>query len=192
MADIAENTGAEITKSKITTKELVFTALMAVIIAVCSWISIPTTVPFTLQTFGVFMAVGLLGGKKGTVSVLVYILLGAVGVPVFAGFSGGIGVLFGATGGYIVGFLLSGLVYWAITAAFGEKLPVMIIAMALGLIVCYAFGTVWFMIVYAKNTEAIGLMTALGWCVFPFIIPDCIKIALAIVLTKQLKKHVKF
>lgn len=191
MPDITENVGAEVTKSKITTKELVFTALMAVIIAVCSWISIPTTVPFTLQTFGVFMAVGLLGGKKGTVSVLVYILLGAVGVPVFAGFSGGIGVLFGTTGGYIVGFLLSGLVYWAMTAAFGEKLPIMIIAMVLGLIVCYAFGTAWFMIVYAKNTAPIGLMTALGWCVFPFIIPDCIKIALAIVLTKQLKKYVK-
>lgn len=191
MADITENVGAEVTKSKITTKELVFTALMAVIIAVCSWISIPTTVPFTLQTFGVFMAVGLLGGKKGTISVLVYILLGAVGVPVFAGFSSGIGVLFGTTGGYIVGFLLSGLVYWAMTAAFGEKLPIMIIAMVLGLIVCYAFGTAWFMIVYAKNTAPIGLMTALGWCVFPFIIPDCIKIALAIVLTKQLKKYVK-
>lgn len=191
MADITENVGAEVTKSKITTKELVFTALMAVIIAVCSWISIPTTVPFTLQTFGVFMAVGLLGGKKGTISVLVYILLGAVGVPVFAGFSGGIGVLFGTTGGYIVGFLLSGLVYWAMTAAFGEKLPIMIVAMVLGLIVCYAFGTAWFMIVYAKNTAPIGLMTALGWCVFPFIIPDCIKIALAIVLTKQLKKYVK-
>ena len=147
MAEIAENTGAESTKSRITTKELVFTALMAVIIAVCSWISIPTTVPFTLQTFGVFMAVGLLGGKKGSLAILVYILLGAVGVPVFAGFSGGIGILFGTTGGYIVGFLLSGLVYWAITAAFGEKLPIMITAMVLGLIVCYAFGTAWFMIV---------------------------------------------
>lgn len=192
MADITENVGAEVTKSKITTKELVFTALMAVIIAVCSWISIPTTVPFTLQTFGVFMAVGLLGGRKGTISVLVYILLGAVGVPVFAGFSSGIGVLFGTTGGYIVGFLLSGLVYWAMTAAFGEKLPIMIIAMVIGLLVCYAFGTAWFMIVYAKNTAPIGLLTALGWCVFPFIIPDCIKIALAVVLTKQLKKYVKF
>lgn len=192
MADITENVGAEVTKSKITTKELVFTALMAVIIAVCSWISIPTTVPFTLQTFGVFMAVGLLGGKKGTISVLVYILLGAVGVPVFAGFSSGIGVLLGTTGGYIVGFLLSGLVYWAMTTAFGEKLPIMIIAMVIGLLVCYAFGTAWFMIVYAKNTAPIGLMTALGWCVFPFIIPDCIKIALAVVLTKQLKKYVKF
>lgn len=191
MADMAENAGANITKSKITTKELVLMALMSVIIAVCSWISIPTTVPFTLQTFGVFMAVGLLGGKRGTISVLVYILLGAVGIPVFAGFSGGIGVLFGTTGGYIVGFLLSGLVYWALTAALGEKLPIMIIAMVLGLAVCYAFGTAWFMIVYAKNTEAVGLMTALGWCVFPFIIPDCIKIALAIVLSKQLKKYVK-
>lgn len=191
MADMAENAGANITKSKITTKELVLMALMSVIIAVCSWISIPTTVPFTLQTFGVFMAVGLLGGKRGTISVLVYILLGAVGIPVFAGFSGGIGVLFGTTGGYIVGFLLSGLVYWALTAALGEKLPIMIIAMVLGLTVCYAFGTAWFMIVYAKNTEAVGLMTALGWCVFPFIIPDCIKIALAIVLSKQLKKYVK-
>lgn len=191
MAEIAENTGAESTKNRITTKELVFTALMAVIIAVCSWISIPTTVPFTLQTFGVFMAVGLLGGKKGSLTILVYILLGAVGVPVFAGFSGGIGILFGTTGGYIIGFLLSGLVYWAITAALGEKLPIMITAMVLGLIVCYAFGTAWFMIVYAKNVEAIGLATALGWCVFPFIIPDCIKIALAIVLTKQLKKYVK-
>lgn len=191
MADMAENAGANITKSKITTKELVLMALMSVIIAVCSWISIPTTVPFTLQTFGVFMAVGLLGGKRGTISVLVYILLGAVGIPVFAGFSGGIGVLFGTTGGYIVGFLLSALVYWGITAAFGEKLPIMIIAMVLGLAVCYAFGTAWFMIVYAKNTEAVGLMTALGWCVFPFIIPDCIKIALAIVLSKQLKKYVK-
>lgn len=191
MADMAENAGANITKSKITTKELVLMALMSVIIAVCSWISIPTTVPFTLQTFGVFMAVGLLGGKRGTISVLVYILLGAVGIPVFAGFSGGIGVLFGTTGGYIVGFLLSGLVYWALTAVLGEKLPIMIIAMVLGLAVCYAFGTAWFMFVYAKNTEAVGLMTALGWCVFPFIIPDCIKIALAIVLSKQLKKYVK-
>ncbi|MCD7731336.1 MAG: biotin transporter BioY [Oscillospiraceae bacterium] len=164
---------------------------MAVIIAVCSWISIPTTVPFTLQTFGVFCALGLLGGKKGTFAVLVYIILGAVGVPVFAGFSGGIGALLGSTGGYIVGFLLSAIAYWLITKAFGDKLPVMIIAMAVGLIVCYAFGTIWFMYVYARNTGSIGIITALGWCVFPFIIPDAIKIACAIILTKRLGKYVK-
>lgn len=181
----------EIKKSFFTPKELAFTALMAVMIAVCSWISIPTTVPFTLQTFGIFCAVGLLGGKRGTFAVLVYIILGAVGVPVFAGFSGGVGVLFGSTGGYILGFLLSAIAYWIITMAFGDKLPVMIIAMAVGLLVCYAFGTAWFMFVYAKNTGAIGLTTALGWCVFPFIIPDAVKIACAILITKRLGKYVK-
>lgn len=195
MQNNVETTGEiaspEVKKSFFTPKELAFTALMAVIIAVCSWISIPTTVPFTLQTFGVFCALGLLGGKRGTFAVLVYIILGAVGVPVFAGFSGGIGVLFGSTGGYIIGFLLSAIAYWIITKAFGDKLPVMIIAMAVGLLVCYAFGTAWFMFVYAKNTGAIGLTTALGWCVFPFIIPDAIKIACAILLTKRLGKYVK-
>lgn len=178
-------------KFKLTVKEMVYIAMFAVIIAVCSWISIPTTVPFTLQTFGIFCAVGMLGGKRGTLSVLVYILLGAVGIPVFAGFSHGIGALLGATGGYIIGFLFLALAYWVLTSAFGEKLPVMVAAMVMGLILCYAFGTVWFMIVYTKNNEAIGLWTALTWCVFPFIIPDLLKMALAILLTKRVGKYVK-
>jgi biotin transport system substrate-specific component len=186
-----ENIEKTRSKSLFTVRELAFTALMAVIIAVCSWISIPTTVPFTLQTFGVFCALGLLGGKRGTFAVLVYIILGAIGVPVFAGFSGGIGVLFGSTGGYIVGFILMALAYWLITKAFGDKLPVMIISMVVGLAVCYAFGTAWFMLVYAKNTGAIGLGTALGWCVIPFIIPDLVKMACAILITKRLGKYVK-
>ena len=177
-------------KSKWSAKDMAYVAIMAVVIAICSWISIPTTVPFTLQTFAVFLAVGVLGGRRGTFAVLVFILLGAVGVPVFAGFQGGIGVLLGTTGGYIIGFLLSALLYWAMTRALGEKTPVMVAAMVLGLIVCYAFGTAWFMVVYARNAGAIGLGTALGWCVFPFIIPDLVKIALAVGLTRVLKPHV--
>lgn len=164
-------------------------ALFAAIMAVCSWIQIPMTVPFTLQTFAIFCALGTLGGKSGTISVLVYIVLGAVGVPVFAGFSGGMGVLMGTTGGYIIGFLFTALLYWAITHFFGEKLPVMIIAMVLGLLVCYAFGTAWFMIVYANANGVVGLITALGWCVFPFIIPDLVKIALAILIAKRIPKR---
>ena len=95
------------------THDMVFIAVFAVLMAICSWISIPMAVPFTLQTFGVFIAVGILGGKNGTLAVLIYIILGAIGVPVFAGFQGGIGVLAGSTGGYIVGFLFSALVMWA-------------------------------------------------------------------------------
>ena len=173
------------------TNDLVYIAVFAVVMAVCSWISIPAQVPFTLQTFGVFMAVGVLGGKRGTMAVLVYVLLGAVGVPVFAGFSGGIGALLGNSGGYIIGFIFSALVMWAFEKFLGRKPVVQIISMIVGLLVCYAFGTVWFMVAYARSTGAVGLMAVLGWCVFPFIIPDLIKIALAYVLSGKVRKYAR-
>ena len=93
------------TKTKLSVRDMAYIAMFAVIMAVCSWISVPYVVPFTLQTFAVFLAVGVLGGKRGTLAVLIYILLGCVGLPVFAGFSGGIGVVLGCTGSYIAGFL---------------------------------------------------------------------------------------
>ena len=176
------------TRSK--TYDIVYIGVFAVIMAICSWISIPTAVPFTLQTFGVFVAVGVLGGKRGTLSILVFILLGAIGVPVFAGFSGGIGVLAGTTGGYIIGFLFSALVMWAMEKLPGKKSVMQIVSMIVGLIVCYAFGTAWFMIVYSRANGAVGLATVLGWCVIPFIIPDIIKIVLAYGLSRKLRKFV--
>ena len=166
-------------------------ALGAVIIAVCSWVSIPTVVPFTLQTFAVFSVLGLLGGKRGTISILIHILLGAVGVPVFSGFSGGFGVLLGPTGGYIIGFILMGLLYWLMEKLFGVKIYVRIISMVLCLLVCYAFGTAWFMIVYAKQSGPIGLGTALLSCVVPFIIPDFVKMGLAMLITSRVGKYLK-
>lgn len=178
-------------KNKLNVLDLAYIGAFAALMAVCSWISIPTTVPFTLQTLGVFLAISLLGGKRGFLSVLVYILLGMVGFPVFSGFKGGLGAIIGTTGGYIVGFLLTALVSGLIMDKFGKKIPVMMIAMLLGLIACYALGTVWFMYVYAQKTGPIGLMTTLGWCVFPFILPDCIKLALAILIEKRVGKYVK-
>ena len=179
------------TKSKITTKDMAYIALFAVIIAICSWLSVPATIPFTLQTFGIFFTVGVLGGKRGTLSVLIYLLLGIIGIPVFSGFTGGVGRLLGTTGGYIIGFLLSAMVMWAMEQFLGKKRWVLAISMVLGLIVCYAFGTMWFMFVYANSTGPIGVWTALGWCVFPYIIPDLIKIALALVLCKKLAQIIQ-
>ena len=95
---------------KFSTRDLCFCAIGAALIAVCAWISIPADVPFTLQTFAIFTVCGLLGGRRGTVSVLVYLLLGAVGAPVFAGFRGGFASLIGTTGGYLVGFILLALI----------------------------------------------------------------------------------
>ncbi len=180
----------ETAKQRIKTADIVFIALFAALMAVCSWISIPTVIPFTLQTFGVFMAVGVLGGKRGTIAVLVYILLGAVGIPVFANFTGGPGALFGPTGGYIVGFLLSALVMWVMELIPGKKALVRILSMVVGLFVCYALGTVWFMVVYGRQTGPIGLAAALGMCVVPFIIPDLAKLVLAFILSGRLRKYV--
>ena len=178
-------------KPKMRTVDMAYIAMFAVVMAVCAWISIPAAVPFTLQTLGVFLAVGMLGGKRGTLAVLIYLLLGAVGMPVFAGFNGGLGYMLGSTGGYIVGFALSALTMWGFEAMLGRKTWVLAVSMVLGLAVCYAFGTAWFMVVYARNTGAIGLMTALGWCVIPYIVPDLVKIALALLLQKLLSSAIR-
>ncbi len=172
---------------KLTVKDMALCALFAALIAVCSWISVPAAVPFTLQTFAVFAAVLLLGGKRGSLAVAVYLLLGAVGVPVFSGFKGGIGALLGPTGGYILGFLISALLIWAVTARFGESLGVLVAALLLGLAVCYAFGTAWFVVVYSRAKGPISVGSALGMCVVPFILPDLCKIALALLLSSRLK-----
>lgn len=176
---------------KMKTLDMVYIALFACLMAICSWISIPGEVPFTLQTMGVFLAIGLLGGKRGTLAVLVYILMGVIGLPVFSGFSGGIGKLVGVTGGYIVGFLASALVMWAMEALLGKKKWVLALSMVIGLLVCYAFGTAWFMVLYTSSKGAITLGAVLGMCVIPYIIPDVIKIAVALLLTNILKRFVK-
>lgn len=182
-------TTAAATRSK--TYDMVYIAVFTVLIAVCSWISIPAAVPFTLQTFAIFLAVTVLGGKRGTLAVVVYILLGITGIPVFAGFTGGVHILAGNTGGYIIGFIFSALVMWAMEAMLGKKLWVQALTMIIGLALCYAFGTIWFMVVYTRNAGAVGLVTVLGWCVIPFVIPDLIKVALALAMGKRLKAAIK-
>ena len=180
--------------SRFRTVDLAYIALFAVLMAVCAWITIPIPKPFvqfTLQTFAVLMAIITLGGRRGLYVTVVYLLMGAVGVPVFSGFRGGLSVLLDTTGGYIIGFVASALVYWLVTSRLGESLPVVIAACVLGLVLCYAFGTAWFMVVYAQNSGPVGLMTALGWCVFPYIIPDLVKLALAVLLSRRVKKFLK-
>ena len=176
---------------KLSTLDIVYIGLFACLMAICAWISVPGEIPFTLQTMGVFLAVGLLGGKRGTLAVLVYVLMGAVGLPVFSGFTGGLGRLLGVTGGYILGFLASALVMWAVEKLLGEKDWAKVIGMLLGLLACYAFGTAWFLVLYTKTKGAITLGAVLGMCVIPYIVPDLLKIAGALILTKPLRRFVK-
>jgi len=152
-------------------------------IAVCAWISVPFAVPFTMQTFGIFCTLFILGGKKGTIAVAVYILLGAVGFPVFSGFTGGIGRIFDATGGFIWGFLLCAGAYW-IVEAHTRKKTVRIVAMMSGLIGCYAVGIIWYAIVYAK-ADAMAVISA---SMLPFALLDLLKLFAAYGVSNAVKR----
>ena len=190
----AGSTGSERTSgmpggaSRLSTKDTVFIGIFAALMAICSWITIPMAVPFTMQTFAVFLACLVLGGRRGTLSVLVFIILGAVGVPVFHGFTGGPGVLLGSTGGYIIGFIGTALVLWGMERWYHGSKARAAAAMLFGLLVCYALGTAWFMVVYARANGPVSLMTVLGWCVLPFIVPDLIKIGLAMAVAPVIRQ----
>ena len=173
---------------KYKTRDTVFIAMFAVLIAICSWISIPTVIPFTMQTFAVFLALNYLGAGKGTLCVCVYLLLGLLGLLVFANFTSGIGMLLGTTGGYMIGWILAGLVMGLLERLLGRKLWAQAVSMLIGLVVCYLSGTVWFMAVYAEHTGVIGMWTVLVWCVISFVVPDLVKLFLALCVSQRLKK----
>lgn len=183
----------DLTANKFQTKDIAYIGIFTALMAICSWISLPlpSGIPVTLQTFGVFLAVGILGGRRGTLAVAAYLLLGLVGAPVLAGFSGGVGSYLTPSGGYLVGFLFTALLMWGMERLLGQKKWVLLLSMILGLAVCYAFGTAWFMVAYAKSEGAVGLLAVLGWCVFPYLLPDAVKLALAWLLSGELRHHVR-
>ena len=171
-------------------KRLVRIALMAALLCVCSFLTVPFAVPFTMQTFGVFCALLLLGGKDGTAAILLYILMGAAGLPVFSGFRGGIGHLLGPTGGYVIGFLLSGAVFRLLEKQGERHRAVRWASLLLGLAACYLSGTVWFTAVSAGKGNRIGFAAAMGSCVLPYVIPDLLKAALAVYTAERIRNRI--
>lgn len=173
-------------KKKFKTLDIVYIGLFAALIAVCSWIAVALTVSITLQTLAVCLTAGLLGWKRGTLTVVIYILLGMVGLPVFTGFKSGIAAVTGPTGGYIVGFVFTALIVGAAVEKIGKRLWQNILFMAIGILVCYLFGTIWFMLAYN-----VTFFSALSTCVLPFLLPDAVKIIIAASLVNRLKRFVK-
>ena len=152
--------------------------------AVCAWIAVPAPLPITLQTFAVLLATGLLGFKGSVASVATYILLGAVGLPVFSGFSGGIGVLSGPTGGYVIGFLLIPVVSHFVR--YISKGKYLALSLALGIVACYLCGSIW----YALWLGDGSLLSALAATVLPFILPDAVKLILSLIIIKRVGRFV--
>ena len=170
-------------------KNMALCGLFTAVLAVCAWISVPFgDSVITLQTFGIFLTLGLLGGRLGSLTIFVYLLLGAVGVPVFSAFRGGLGALLSTTGGYIFGFMLTGILYWLLTSV--KDSPAMrLLAMILGLLLCYGCGSYWYLSRYL-NPESAALGLVLLKCVVPYLIPDAVKLSLAWLLTGRLKRFV--
>lgn len=178
-------------KKVLTVQDMVLIAIFAALIAACSYIQIPLgPVPFTLQTFAVFTTAGLLGTKRGTIAVVIYILLGVIGIPVFAG-SGGPGIIVGPTGGYITGFIFTVIIIGLIMNVFkknatGLKFVMTVVAIVVGDAICFIIGTIQFMVVMKVN-----LAVAMGYCVIPFILPDLVKIIVAAIVVNRVKKYVR-
>ncbi|HHY98083.1 MAG TPA: biotin transporter BioY [Firmicutes bacterium] len=176
-------------------REMIIAALFAAVIVVLSQISVAipvSPVPITGQMLGVFLAGGILGSRLGSLSLLIYVLLGAIGLPVFAGAHGGITVLVGPTGGYIWGFILGSYVLGSIvkrcspTGDTPGARKVAYISTALGMLAClaivYLIGTIQLAIVVG-----IGLMRALVIGVLPFIPLDIAKLLIATVLSVSVR-----
>lgn len=179
------------TRRKSVAVEISYVALAVALITVCAWISVPiSAIPVTLQTFAVCFIGALLGWKRGCAAIFVYVLMGLIGIPVFAGFKAGAAALFGPTGGYIFGFFFLAVIpalfkqisvknKWGRTAIFYS-------ASIVGATIMYFFGTVWFVLMYQCT---VGY--AISLCVLPYILPDLVKLFIAAFLAVRLEKSIR-
>lgn len=165
---------------------MAYISLSAGLLTISAWIHVPILdISFTMQTFALVFLLDLLGGKRTTLAVTVYLALGAAGLPVFTGFQGGFSALLGITGGYIWGFLATA-VFWWILSPKKRKLP----AALLGLLLCYGCGTAWYFLAYTSRSAG-ELWAVIARCALPYILPDLVKTILALKVSGRLKPVVK-
>jgi biotin transport system substrate-specific component len=166
-------------------KPLILCSLFAALTGICSIISIPlpfSPVPINLALLSVYMAGGLLGAKYGSLSQIIYLLLGAIGLPVFHNLTGGLAIIAGPTGGFIIGYIAAAFIVGLFYSR-SNKTSALVVGILAGLTACYAFGTFWF--IYITGTYS--LEAALLLCVIPFLPGDALKILAAVFLIKKLR-----
>lgn len=179
--------GASTSKTK--TKTMALIGVMAAVTCILGPLSlaIPVSpVPISLTNLAVYFAIYVLGMKRGTISYCIYLLLGLVGLPVFAAFTAGAGKLFGPTGGYLIGFIFMALICGFFIEKWEKKLYMHFIGMVLGTAVCYVFGTAWL-----AYTAHMGFAAALAAGVIPFIPGDLAKIIIALIAGPVIRKQLK-
>ncbi len=172
-------------KTKWSVREMALVAIMSAVMCVLGPMSVPIgPVPISLTNLAIYLAIYILGGKRATLSYLVYLLIGMAGVPVFSGFTGGFGKLFGPTGGYLIGFIFMALLAGLFIDRAHQKVSWSLLGMILGTIVCYAFGTVW--LAYQAH---LSMAAALAAGVIPFVPVDFAKMVVAAVVAPQIRRQ---
>lgn len=171
-------------KRKITTQQMVLVAIMTALTCILAPFSLPIgPVPISLTNLVIYFSLYLLGWKLGTLSYVIYLLIGLVGVPVFSGFTAGPAKLFGPTGGYLIGFIPMAIIAGIVIDKFSQRW-IQILGMIVGTAICYAFGTAWFCIQAGYTVSA-----ALAVCVIPFIPADLIKMVIAMIIGPEIRKR---
>lgn len=164
-------------------KNLCLIGLFLALLAICSYVHLPIfSTAFTLQIFGIYLCLFVLGAKKGLICIGVYILAGMLGLPVFSGFMGGFGVILGKTGGFIIGFLPSALLCSVLVRVFKKGALYEFLAAVISLLPCYIIGVLWFSYVYFGGISPEALIPSVTLSLLPFILPDIIKLAAAVYL----------
>lgn len=175
-------------KTLFSTRDISYISLCSVFLIICSWVCVPTPIPFTMQNFGVILISLAFGRKRSFFAVLVYLLIGMAGFPVFAGFKSGLGVFLGPTGGYIIGMAFLPIIIGAFSKSEAGSFLNSVISCAAGMLALYLFGTVWYLAIYTRSTD--GILSILSVCVFPFLIPDAVKCILGVLCAKKLRHRV--
>lgn len=172
--------------TKLTVRQLALTGLMAAVICILGpWsIQIPISpVPVSLGFLAIYFVTSVMGMKLGTLSVIIYILLGLAGLPVFTGFTGGPGKLFGPTGGYIIGYIFMALICGLFVDKGGNRFLFNLLGMLSGTVVGYLFGTLWL-----AYQQSIGFVDALFLGVIPYLGFDAVKLIVGMTVGSQLRK----
>lgn len=168
-------------------QQLCFIALMAGVMCLLGPLSIPIgPVPISVMTLLIYLSVYILGMKMGTISCVIYLMLGFVGLPVFAGYTGGAGKLLGPTGGYLVGYIFLTLLSGFLMEKMAYRRIWCLLATIAGTAVLYVFGTAWFVVLMDCS---IGY--ALSMCVVPFLIGDLAKIVLAELVGQEVRRRLR-
>ena len=178
-------------KSKLT-YNISLIAFFTTLLVISSWFTIPFIIPFTLQTLVIFILILVLDLKKSLLILLIYCLLGIIGIPVFSSFQSGLGVFLGPTGGFLIGFvpmiIVSNILLKTISNKKNGNLDnktnffMSFFALFIGLLCCYTIATIWYGLVYDTTTSSLNIIIAI---ILPFILPDIIKIIIAIIIAKK-------